>query len=173
MLNRLAFWFAVFAFLAPGESLCQASPVPQSSPAHMAEATQFYKLSFSLRELDEGKIVNQRAFVMMVCSDGTWYSLRAGSKIPIPGTKETNYSDVGVNLDVRPMDGSDTAVPVFVKAEISSVGIENPPSAPPIRQVQVRTSSLLPLGKATTVFTADDPSSKHHFELDATATRQK
>jgi len=173
MRNRLVFWIAIFAFLLPGGALCQANPAAQTSPAQLPESTQFYKLSFSLRELDEGKIVNQRAFTMLVCSDGTWFSLRAGSKVPIPGPKETDYRDIGVNLDVRPMDGSDTAVPVFVKAEISSVGIENPSSAPPIRQVQVRTSSLLPLGKTTTVFTADDPSSKHRFELDITPVKQK
>jgi|HubBroStandDraft_4_1064222.scaffolds.fasta_scaffold00031_54 hypothetical protein len=174
MLNRIVLCIALLVSVCPRPALCQATPAPSPSSTRQPESTQYYKLSFTLRELDEGKLVNQRAFLMRICTDGSWNSLRAGTRLPVStGNNNINYIDVGVNLDVRAMEGTDTAVPIYVKAEISSVGSENVASSPAIRQIQVRTESLLSLGKATIVFSGDDPSSKRRFELEVTPTRDR
>jgi hypothetical protein len=174
MPKKTLFCFIAIALLIPNAALSQANPTPSTASAsQQATSTQYYKLNFVLREVDEGKVVNQRGFTMQVCTDGTWFSLRAGTKLPISTPKDVTYTDLGVNLDVRLTEGNDSTVPMYVKAEISSTGTESPSTAPPIRQVQVRTSTLAPIGKPTMLFTADDPSSKNRFELEVNPTRQK
>jgi glutamate-1-semialdehyde aminotransferase len=46
-------------------------------------------------------------------------------------------------------------------------------SAPAVRQLKVTGAVLAPIGKPTTVFTADDAASKHRFELEVTPTRAR
>jgi len=59
-----------------------------------------------------------------------------------------------------------------VTAEISSVATEAASNAaPPIRQLKVKGAVFAPLGKQTLVFTAEDPASRHQFELQVTPVR--
>jgi hypothetical protein len=62
-----------------------------------------------------------------------------------------------------------------ITSEISSLGTESGVSvtAPAIRQVKVRSAVQAPVGKPTVIFTADDPASKHRFELEVTPTRAR
>jgi hypothetical protein len=41
-------------------------------------------------------------------------------------------------------------------------------NAPAVRQVKVRSAVVAPVGKPILVFTADDASSRHRFELEVT-----
>ncbi len=81
---------------------------------------------------------------------------------------------MGVNLDIRADEGPD-GLQMQITSEISSAATDSGPAggAPAIRQVKVRSAVMAPLGKPTTVFTADDPSSKHRFELEITPVRVK
>jgi hypothetical protein len=150
-------------------------------------AKHYYRLNYVLRETDEGKLLNQRAFVVTINSEATnaqgevtsdprWWSLRAGTRVPFTtGSSEGSkysYVDVGVNLDSRGYEASD-AFQLEVSAEISSLGAESTSLNPPvIRQLKVRSAVAAPFGKSTQVFTADDPASKHRFELDVTPVRE-
>lgn len=149
----------------------------------------FYKLSYVLRETDEGKVLNQRNFVVTINQEATdahgevtgdprWWSVRAGTRVPMltssgEGEKFT-YADVGVNLDSRGYEVGD-AFQLEISTEISSLGADNAgkPTLPLIRQVKVRSAVVAPFGKQTTVFTADDPASKNRFELEVTPTRER
>ena len=75
----------------PGESSTQVvHPLPPS-PRH------FYRLDFVLREMDDGKPLNQRTFTMSVSADPadtrerTWWNLRAGTRLPVRDPNGTNY----------------------------------------------------------------------------------
>jgi hypothetical protein len=139
----------------------------------------FYRLNFVLRETDEGKVLNQRGFIMSVSADpadsherNRW-NLRAGTRLPVRDPNGTNFVDVGVNLDVWAQD-ADNGLQMEVTSEISSVATESATGgAPPIRQVKVRGAVFAPLGKSTMVFTAEDPASRHQFELQVTPVREK
>ena len=95
--------------------LAQEMAIKPPSPAR-----HFYKLTYVLKEFDEGKVVNQRDFVVTV-STGERYSsrLRAGSRFPIRDEGKTNYVDVGLNLDNHLEDVPD-GLAMDVNAEISS-----------------------------------------------------
>jgi hypothetical protein len=156
-----------------GGSPNQIVHLPAPPPRH------FYRLDFVLREMDDGKPLNQRTFTMSVSADPadtrerTWWNLRAGTRLPMRDPNGTNYVDVGVNLDITARD-ADNALQLEVTAEISSVATEAASNAaPPIRQLKVKGAVFAPLGKQTLVFTAEDPASRHQFELQVTPVRAK
>lgn len=141
-------------------------------------ARHYYRLDFVLRETDEGKLVNQRAFTMNVSADPadtherTWWNLRAGTRLPLRDPNGTNYVDVGVNIDLAARD-ADNALQLEVTADVSSVPTEAGASTPSFRQLKVKGAVFAPLGKPTLVFTAEDPGSRHQFELQVSPTRTR
>jgi hypothetical protein len=191
MRTRLVYFAAVALLLtvAPRLAISQESPAKQADDVH-AKVSQlaapvpkhYYKLSFVLRETDDGKVLNQRTFTMNIGAEPPhvggvppeWWNVRSGTRVPVSGSKDVNYIDVGVNLDVRAEEVAE-GLQMQVTSEISSVGTESGAGAiaPAIRQVKVRAALLAPIGKTTGVFTADDPASKHRFELEVTPIREK
>jgi hypothetical protein len=172
-MNNLTVFASILVLCASAASAQEnsaAKPVTSNVPKH------FYRLNYVLKESDEGKIINQRGFVMSVSTEGTsWRSLRAGSRLPLAGAnpKDVNYIDVGVNIDTRVQDAGD-GLAMDVTTEISSAGAESNSGAPPIiRQVKVRSEALVAMGKPTLLFSADDPASRHRFELEVTATPER
>lgn len=157
----------------PGESSTQVVHPLAPSPRH------FYRLDFVLREMDDGKPLNQRTFTMSVSADPadtrerTWWNLRAGTRLPVRDPNGTNFVDVGVNFDLAAKD-ADNALQLEVTSDISSVATETASNtAPPIRQLKVKGAVFAPLGKQTLVFTAEDPASRHQFELQVTPVRAR
>jgi hypothetical protein len=146
----------------------EAAPKPPAPPRH------FYKLTYVLKEFDEGKVVNQRDFVL-ACSTGDRNTsrMRAGSRIPVGPPDKFSYIDLGINLDSHLEDEPD-GLAVDVTAEISSPAAEQSASSvsPAIRQVRTNALAIVPLNKPTMLFTVDDPASRHRFELEVTAIPQ-
>lgn len=145
----------------------------------MAAPKRYYRLDFVLRESDEGKLLNQRTFTMNIAADppqaekSKEWSLRSGTRLPVPDSKGMiTWVDVGVNLDVRAFD-QPNGLQMEITSDISSAATVSANTAPPLRQVKVRSAVMAPLGKPTVVFTADDPASKHQFELQVTPVLQK
>jgi hypothetical protein len=185
MRNRLVY-FATIAILLAATSReavsQQGAAAPKPAPVQQPVPKDYFKLNFSLRETDEGRVVNQRTFVMDISAEplqshpAEWWNMRSGTRIPLPGStpKDTSYIDVGVNLDVRAEEVTE-GLQMQITSEISSVGAESGGGAPApvIRQVKVRSAVLAPVGRPTVVFTADDPASKHRFELEVMPTRAK
>ncbi len=146
----------------------EAAPKPPTPPRH------FYKLTYVLKEFDEGKVVNQRDFVL-ACSTGDRYTsrMRAGSRIPVGVPDKFSYIDLGINLDSHLEDEPD-GLAVDVTADISSPAAEQSASSvsPAIHQVRTNALAIVPLNKPTMLFTVDDPASRHRFELEVTAVPQ-
>jgi len=157
--------------------LVAALPLPAQEMAIKppSPARHFYKLTYVLKEFDEGKVVNQRDFVL-TSSTGDRYTsrMRAGSRFPIRDEGKTNYVDVGLNLDNH-LEDVPEGLAMDVNAEISSVS--NDPAttggAPVIRQVRTNAQAVVPLNKPFVLFNIDDPASRHRFELEVTAVPQK
>jgi hypothetical protein len=164
--------------------LCATTPraiAQQNEPAPLVTETakriptvHYYRLDFVVREFDQGKVLNQRSYGMGVAAAGVnesrdWWSLRAGTKVPAG----SNYVDIGFNIDVRPEDAGG-ALQLRLKADMSSLA---PDAAnvnqPPIRQMRVEEAVLVPINKPTVVFTAEDATSKHQFQIEVTAVPQK
>jgi hypothetical protein len=168
-MKRLLLFATLFVAVVP--LLAQeTAPKPPAPPRH------FYKLTYVLKEFDEGNVVNQRDFLLTV-STGERYSsrMRAGSRLPVRDNEgKTNYMDVGVNLDTR-LEDVPEGLALEVNAEISSVGAEATASgsAPIVRQVRTNALALVSVNKPAILFTIDDPASRHRFALEVTALPQK
>jgi hypothetical protein len=146
----------------------EPAPKPPAPPRH------FYKLTYVLKEFDEGKLVNQRNFVLS-CSTGDRYAsrLRAGSRIPVGVPDKFSYVDLGINLDTR-LEDEPEGLAIEVTAEISSPTTELPANSvsPAIRQLRTNALAIVAMNKPTTLFNVDDPASRHRFELEVTAASQ-
>ena len=141
-----------------------------------AQATaEFYRLDFTLKELEGGKIVNSRNYQMMVKADENsnfTSSIRSGGKVPFGG----NYIDVGVNIDVKRVAHiTKDELALDVVSEVS--GSVEPgdgqvrQSGPPIvRQSRWNSTVLVTLRKPQTIFSSDDATSKRVMQLELTAT---
>jgi|SRR5271157_1596546 len=146
----------------------EAAPKPPAPPRH------FYKLTYVLKEFDEGKVVNQRSFVLTVATgERPEWHMRAGSRIPIGGN-DVKSIDVGVNLDTTLLDAPDGLL-LQTTADISSAGdgATGSGSAPVIRQIRTIAMATIQPNKPSLLFAIDDPASRHRFELEVTAVPQK
>jgi len=176
MCNRVAI-FAVLVLLcaasAPVTAQQTESPQPATETAKRLPVVRYYRLDFVVRESDQGKLLSQRSYSLGVAAAGVaegrdWWSLRAGTKVPAG----SNYVDVGFNLDVRPEDAGG-ALQLRLKADLSSLSPDvSTVNMPPIRQMRVEEAVLVPVNKPTVVFNAEDPASKHQFQIEVTAVPQ-
>ena len=166
----------VIALLLPATTVL----AQESAPRNPKPPRHFYKLDYVLKESDEAKVVNQRSFVVSGSTGDVNMAaryasrLRAGSRFPVRDNEgKTNYIDVGVNIDNQ-LEEVPEGLAMDVTAEISSVATETANSnAPVIRQVKTNAQAVVPLNKPYVLFTVDDPSSRHRFELEVTAVPQK
>lgn len=146
----------------------EAAPRPANPPRH------FYRLTYVLKESDEGKAISQRTFVVTGSTGDRYASrMRAGSRFPVRDQDKTNYIDVGVNIDNR-LEDVPEGLAMEVTTEISSAGTEPVASggAPVIRQVKTNAEAVVQPNKPTILFTIDDPASHHRFEMEVTAVPQ-
>jgi len=177
MFKRLALFAIMILFYATAPSAIaqQNEPAPSATEtAKRIPTMRYYRLDFVVRESDQGKVLSQRSYSLGVAAAGVtegrdWWSLRAGTKVPAG----SNYVDVGFNIDVRPEDAGG-ALQLRLKADLSSLAPDaTNVNLPPIRQMRVEEAVLVPINKPTVVFNAEDPSSKHQFQIEVTAVPQK
>lgn len=153
-----------------------------AAAAQSAESARFYKLDFTLKELEGGKTVNSRVFTTMLAvqSPGTERPIaviRAGARVPVqanPGSTQFSYRDVGVNIDARELREAQGEVSMYITADISTIAPDTTPGAEPVlRQNKWSGTVIVPAKKGTTVFASDDMSSKRQLALEVTATPVK
>lgn len=170
--------------------LTVVSALPQENSAKKVEtpsasSTQrdlrYFRLDFTVRELDGKRTVSSRNYSTSVSADynshrGQGASIRTGNRIPIPATSKDaqfTYSDIGVNIDIENPENVGSELAMMIAADISSlsdtsVGSQSTP--PILRSTRWRSQSLVAIGKPTVVFTAEDEHSGHVLELEVTAT---
>lgn len=147
----------------------------QTEGAKATEQPKYFHLDFVLKELDGGKVVNARHYAMTISTGDTGTSgIRTGNKVPITtgGTggevTQFTYIDVGVNIDCKQAKEMGDDLALHVDAEISSAATQT--HQPLIRQTKWSSSVIVPIGKATTIFSSDDVTTKGQMQLELTAT---
>ncbi len=163
-----------FLTMASSAGLAQA-------PEKSAEAQKFYKLEFTLKEVDAGKVLNARSYSVIAVQDpkSNRVSIRAGAKVPVNVGGNVNFWDVGVNIDCYVLAEVDGRLSLSITADVTSTpttaesagqaggGTSGPPTIRQNRWVSVVT---IPLRKPTLVFASDDLVSKRQMQMDITAT---
>ena len=135
-----------------------------------------YRIEFNVREIEDGKRLNSRNYVMVV-GDGAWGRIRVGTRVPVatsPGQFE--YNDVGMKIDCQPRGREDSVVLDISLESTSEVAQEQPPAAttrPVIRKQSSNVTSVVTPGKPTLVASMDDVISNRRYEIEVTATKVK
>ncbi|MGH9627454.1 MAG: hypothetical protein ACRD7E_03700 [Bryobacteraceae bacterium] len=176
--SKLSATLLVFAFAA-GPGLAQEDKdkkVEVAKAATPAEQPKFYRLDFLVQEVEGGKIVNGRAYSMIVstASGGPPASMRTGNRLPIQAGGNFQYFDVGVNIDCREVRELENRLSLTINADISSV-VTGPEStetttAPVVRNTRWASGVIVPIKKPTIIFSSDDATSKRKMQLELTAT---
>jgi hypothetical protein len=135
-----------------------------------ASAAKYYKFDFVVKELDAGRVQSARNYSVIGGVHGRDNSmmLRTGDKVQVPsGDGKYTYIDVGTNIDCRILTETPTELGLSVSADISSA---DAPRAPVISQTKWNSNVVVPLKKATVIFTSDSATKKIQTQLELTVT---
>ena len=188
-MRRRALVLCTAALVALGTMLWPSTARPQeatkekqskeNSAEKQANPPNFYRLDYTIRELDHGKRTNTRNYTLKVQS-GERAKFRVGSRIPVvtgtvvPGVStQFQYHDVGVNMDCALRGEHDNIVWLNTRVELS--GVAGPDSGsvtlpPVVRNFSFEDTTLAPLGKSTLVGAIDDVSDRR-YEIEVTVTK--
>ncbi len=150
-----------------------------TSPEKLAEKTakraSLYRVNFVVRELEDGKRINERNFSLLLEEDGYNSSLRIGDRVPLRvDDKNLQYLDVGFNLDCRLTEKSGLVEleTVIEFSNVASSGVpNNVPLTPTLRQTKYRVHTLVQAGKPTLILSADQFDSKRRLEIEVVAVK--
>jgi hypothetical protein len=163
------------------EAKASAQAKTEAESAAAADRTEkpvhAYKLDFSVKELEDSKVINTRQYSMNLQADDA-NEIKIGTRVPVETGEghQFQYVDVGTNIWCRIGERPD-GIPLSVRAEVSNFAIpEQIPgheAHPVIRQLQIKASTLALVGKPMIVGSVDDPNSKRQFQLEVTVSKLK
>ena len=173
---KRAFRLAVVVMVAAMWASAQEKPVERPKEER---PLSFYKLEFVLRELQDGKLINTRNYMMTV-ENGDWGRTKTGSHVPVrtgPADQSVQYVDVGVNIDCRAV-GRDDYASLNTTVEVSSFALPEQTSGtsglpPVLRQARANMAAVVPVNKQTVIGVIDDANSTKRYEIAVTATKMK
>jgi len=172
---RLA--IAVMAFCLP---LIPNSASAQQEKGKEAATTELkpvaaYRIEFNVREIEAGKRLNSRNY-MMVVEDGSRGMIRVGNSVPYTSGEKVQYRDVGMNIDCRPRE-REGGVALEWSLESSGVVAQEQTAGvstnPVFRQQRTNNTSVVTPGKPTLVASMDDVVTNRRYEIEVTATKVK
>ena len=177
MKKLLQFLFVVSVVSAATLLTAQETPKKDAPEAH---SHKFYKVSFLIYELEDGKKINERTYNFPVSTDngiGRRSSMRVGTRVPVV-TKETQvqYLDVGLDLSC---DVNELADKLLVNSSVEITSFALPEQAadprsggnPVFRNIRQNFTTVVTPGKPALVTTMDDVNSKKRMQVEVTATR--
>ena len=183
---RRAFYAVLFAMMMGLCAGAQDKPAPEKASPETAQEKarpaerplSFYKLEFVLRELQDGKAINSRTYMMTVENNDRG-DIRTGARVPVQlgsPPMPTQYMDVGININCRVV-GRDDYVSLRSTIDVSSFAIPeqatSPGTQPVVRSMRTEMAAVVPVGKPTVIGTIDDVNSTKRYEIGVTATRMK
>lgn len=154
----------------------------QSAPnSNAAPVEHHFKLNLVVEQTnDAGKVVNTRSFVTTVATTDRWtQSIRTGEKVPVAtgGGDQWTYLDIGVDFDMNNPKTTGNDLSFRLAANVSSIADSAQPAdgavsnRPVVRQDKWDAVVVVPIGKPTVVFSADDLRDKGKMQVEVTATR--
>jgi hypothetical protein len=137
-----------------------------------------YKLEFTVFELENGKRINERSYMLQLSDDRRGTSTRVGTRVPITvgPEKGIQYMDVGLKIDANFQSADDAAITLLINFETSGFAVPEQSTqsgTPVLRNVSEQTAAKAAYGKPTLVSSIDDVNSKRRLQLELTATRVK
>jgi hypothetical protein len=164
-----------------------AQDKPESKPARndFSWARSPFRLDYTIKEMEDGKVVNTRTYSMVMQSTEergrSTGEVKTGSRVPIStqvnkeGGSSIQYLDVGINIQAQlyVLENSNLLLSGGVDISTLASGTESVGigGAPIIRQIRANTTSEVTAGKANQIAALDDPISKHRFVIEVMPTK--
>jgi hypothetical protein len=176
----LALATSLFGQQPPKGSTDQPPKKDSVESAEPAMTENFYKLAFTVYELEDGKRTNQRNYMMMGKPNWHASSLRIGTRVPVnTEDKKMQYVDAGLDIrcDLKEQKGAklqadcDIGISSIIPTDQVANSGTGGPSAPVMRNTRTSSSSLLTLGKSAVITTVDDVNSTKRMQVELTATK--
>ncbi len=145
------------------------------------KAANVYRVDFTIREIEGGRVLNSRKYMLMV-EDQQWARTRVGNRIPYRagvGEGQWQYQDVGINIDCKAHEPEDRQVLLDTRISAPSLAAPEPSSGessgrlPVLRNLSMEVTAAVTLGKPTIIGSMDDVTSNHRYEIEATVTPVK
>lgn len=178
---------ALLVMTCGGIVLAQAAAPEQGSAQKEAAVEQkpsgYYRLDFNIREMQDNKVINTRAYSMNL-EDGSRGDLKSGARVPVPVAtgpgKEASsfqYMDIGMNVNCRVRSRVDY-VALDTTVVIETLAGNEPLTATPTSAPVVHNSRTVVLagvipGRPTIIASLDDPLGNRRFQIEVTATKLK
>jgi hypothetical protein len=175
--------------LSPASKTAQAQDASPPKPPEQRKPVPAYHLEFALNELEDGKKINGRQYSMDLIAErnidpgyirdlGRGKSIKIGSRVPMEMEQgKFEYIDVGTSIWCHLLE-DDSGLTMDAKAEVSSIvpnsGTDRYSNGNHVlRQLSIQSTTVMTLGKLTTLGTVDDPDSKRQFQLEVIVTKVK
>ncbi len=174
-----ALWLPAAAQDNKTDTKTASKPAETKAETPQTKPLAFYRLDFTITELEDEKKVNARNYstLLEAAGRGSRGFLKVGSRVPVTDGKGSfNYMDVGVNMDFFHMQERDGMFMFEMSGDVSSVASaeQAPQGMPPVlRQARFGGPSVVTPGKGTVLYTLDDVNSKHRFQIELVATKLK
>ena len=154
--------------------LCFAQNEKSSdTSAAPAAKEKFYRLDFSVREVEGERIVNSRSYSTILSGSGESSSIRTGAHVPVStGAGMWQDVNVGVSIDCKHAQENGNLFQLSVRSDISSMVQSNDKGSerPITRNNSWQSDVTLPLRQPTLLFSSDDPATKQKIQLVLTVT---
>ena len=179
--TKVIFVLVLASSLFAQQSAKRAADQPvKGEETHQPE--NFYKLSFAIYELEDGKRVNQRDYSMIAkANTNPSPSVRISTRIPIfTEENKMQYIDAGLSLNCNVIDQGAPKIQAHCEVNIGGfVQRDQVPesrgnavaSAPVLRNTSSNTWAILTMGKPTVITSIDDINSAKRMQIEVTATK--
>jgi hypothetical protein len=160
-----------------------ATQKPQEAAKPAEPPTHFYRLDLSLEQVDaDGKPINSRSYTITISTarGDAPSEIRTGARVPISvgsdkegENSQWQYQDLGVNIDARNPRDVGGKLSLYLAADVNSFAESKDAATkyhPTLNQNKWQGQVLIPIGKATVVFSSDEMQSKGAMRLVVTAT---
>lgn len=182
-MKKTAVLLALFAVT----SLPVWAAAQSASASPSANPPRYYHLALVVEQVNgAGRIINSRNYQATVATGQLFQSVKTGSRIPImvapasndsSGPPQVQYIDLGVSFIIRDVTELNGSLGFRLKADVSSIaaestpGVAQTPGDPVIRQNDWDSAVLVPVGKPTIVYSADDLDDAGTMKIQVTATQ--
>lgn len=132
----------------------------------------YYRISIEVREVDGGRILNSRGYELTTRGGSAGGMIRSSSRVAYDnGMGGLNNAEVGVNIDCTDIRANGSEVGMMVRVDVTNLanmpeGTTLPQTRVPlVRTFQWKSDVTVPLRKATTIYSSDDPASKRQMQV--------
>jgi hypothetical protein len=173
-LVAISLTFCGLSFARPQEETKPASEENKTTKVERpVKPVHAYRVDFSISELEGGKKINTRHYLMDLNS-GPWSQIKIGTRVPVSPTQGSfQYIDLGTSIDCE-LEEQGVSLVLDVRSDFSNLSSpEEHSSQPIIRQIKINGRTITEAGKAVLIGAVDDPNSSRQFQLEATVTSVK